>query len=84
MLDELTLETIRLYLLRLSELRNGGGQHASYPAINAFLVQFWDEYDLPTHNPIFKVAPPKLSRDVRTGVLVADIQAMVEAGWAIN
>lgn len=79
MLDDLTPETIRLYLVELSERRNGGGCHAAYRSIRALLLWAWDEYDYPTRNPISKVAAPKRRRDVLPGVPLDDVQALVGA-----
>jgi len=79
MLDDLTPELIRLYLVGLSERRNGGGCHAAYRAIRAFLLWAWDEYDFPTRNPIGKVNAPKRSKDVLPGIPLDDVQAMVAA-----
>jgi len=79
MLDELNAELIRLYLVGLSQKRNGGGCHAAYRAIRAFLLWAWDEYDLPTRNPIDKVNAPKRSKDVIPGIPLEDVHAMVDA-----
>lgn len=75
--SELTAETIRLYLLALSERRNGGGCHAAYRAIKAWLRWAWDELELTVRNPIERVAAPKRRSDPLPGVGAADIQALV-------
>lgn len=46
MLQDLTADDIRRYLVVLSEKRNGGGCHAAYRAIRALLVWAWEEYDM--------------------------------------
>ncbi|MDI6694803.1 MAG: tyrosine-type recombinase/integrase [Anaerolineales bacterium] len=76
-LSELTPETIRLYLLHLSERRNGGGCHAAYRCIRALLRWAWDEYDLPGRNPITRVSAPKRRTDVLPGVSLVDVQALI-------
>lgn len=78
-LEELSPDVIRLYLVSLGERRNGGGQHAAYRVIRAWLRFAWEEYDLQTRNPIERVKPPKRNTQARPGVEVSDVQKLIDA-----
>lgn len=78
-LDDLSSDAIRLYLVELSERRNGGGCHAAYRAIKAWLRWTWEELDLSGRNPIDRVEPPKYKDDPLPGISLADVRAMVES-----
>lgn len=77
--SDITPEVIRLYLANLAEKRNGGGQHAAYRAVRAFLRWAWEEFDFQTRNPITRVEAPKRKTDPLPGVAVDDVLRMVEA-----
>jgi integrase/recombinase XerD len=79
MLNELTPDTIRRYLLDLSEHRNAGGCHASYRVIKTFLRWAWDEFELEGRNPITRVEAPKINAQPLPGIPVNDIQRMIAA-----
>ena len=59
-LDGVRATDLRRWLLDLSERRNPGGVHASFRALRAFFGWAWVEYEYTTHNPMAKVAPPRV------------------------
>ncbi len=77
-LNELTPETIRLYLLSLRERRNPGGIHVAFRAIRSWLNWSWMEYEPDWKNPILKIEPPKLNNQPLPGLPEADFWRMVE------
>lgn len=70
---------LREYLTRVGEIRNPGGVHATFRAIRAFLNWVWLEYDIPTRNPITRVAPPKVSRQPLPGIQPDTINSLLKA-----
>lgn len=79
MLDELTTDVIRKYLLSLQERRNPGGQFAGYRVIRT-LTYWWErETDDDYRSPIRKVKPPKVNQQPLPGVKPDAIQALLDA-----
>ena len=77
-IGEITSDTIRKYLLKLSASRNGGGCHAAFRSIKAFLNWFENEYEPENwKNPIRKVKPPENKIRPLPGVSIPDIQKMI-------
>jgi len=79
MIQELTADQIRKYLLYLQEFRNPGGQHGGYRVIRAMLY-FWErETDDDYKSPIRKVRPPKVNNQPLPGVTLDQINLLVES-----
>ena len=79
MMDELTPDTIRRYLLALSERRNSGGCHAAYRAIKALLNWFDFEYEpVGWKNPMRKVQSPELKTKPQPGISIPDFQKLLD------
>jgi integrase/recombinase XerD len=77
---EITADILRGYLLHLeAQGANPGGRHAKYRAVRVFLL-WWQRETEPEDytNPITKVKPPKVARELIDAVPVADIQAMIK------
>lgn len=55
---DVTPNTIRRWLLQLSQTRNPGSVHVSYRVLKTFFRWCWLEYDIESPNPIAKVKPP--------------------------
>ncbi|NMB67823.1 MAG: tyrosine-type recombinase/integrase [Chloroflexi bacterium] len=79
MLDELTADNIRKYLLSLQERRNPGGQFAGYRVIRTFTYWWERETDGDYRSPIRKVKPPKVNPQPLPGVKIDAIQELLEA-----
>jgi integrase/recombinase XerD len=78
-IDQLTPESIRLYMLYLSESNhNAGGIHAKYRSIRAFLRWYQIELDPPNFaNPLRKVKPPRVDIEPLDPVSIEHINAML-------
>jgi len=79
MLDALTADVIRKYLLSLQERRNPGGQFAGYRVIRTFTYWWERETDGDYRSPIRKVKPPKVNQQPLPGVKMDAIQSMLDA-----
>ena len=79
-IEDLSPDHIRSYLLYLREVRNRnqGGIHSMYRSIRAFLNFTWDEFELDIPNPIKKVTPPKLIREIKPGVTLDVVDKLLE------
>jgi hypothetical protein len=68
--DQLTPETMRLYLVKLSEDgKSDGGVHAVYRTLRAFLNWYQAEYEPAAwRNPLQNVKPPKVGIEPLTPV----------------
>lgn len=75
--EAISPDNIRHWLIELSERRNGGGMHASYRSIRAFLNWAWREYDLESANPVTKVDAPKVSSELLDPLGMSDLRAML-------
>lgn len=78
MLNEITPDAIRHYLLALSQRRNSGGCHAAFRAIRAYLNWIWDEFDLTVNNPIKKVRPPENRKPPSPGISIENVEKMIQ------
>ena len=76
LIQDITPDLIRTWLLQLRETHNPGGVAARYRALRAFLNWWQEETDMPT-NPIAKVRPPKVERPLIEGASLDDIRAML-------
>lgn len=77
---DITADTMRAYLLQLEAAgHNPGGRHAKYRAVRAFL-RWWEREAEPEDwsNPLAKVRPPKIARDLIEPVPLTDIEAMIK------
>lgn len=80
MLDEISPEIIRAYLLSLNNTRNAGGIHASFRALRAFFLWFENEFEPDNwKNPIRKVKAPKVNKSILAGVEIETIKKMIKA-----
>lgn len=80
LVDQITTDHIRQYLIQLSTHRSPHGVHASFRAIKAFFTWYTDELDDPAwRNPMKKVAPPKINTDPLPGVTPLQVQALITA-----
>ncbi len=76
---EITAALLRDYLLQLEAAgHNPGGRRSKYIAVRVFL-SWWEREAEPEGwtNPIAKVKPPKITRDVIAGARMEDIKAML-------
>jgi integrase/recombinase XerD len=79
MLEDVTTEVVRQYLLVLGNTRNPGGIHAAFRAIRAFFLWYEDEFEPENwKNPVRKVRGPKVPKNPLEGVHVDTIRAMIE------
>lgn len=84
MLEELTADNIRKYLLSLQSRRNAGGQFAAYRVIRTFTFWWEKETDGEYHSPIRKVKPPKVNQQPLPGVKLDEIHVLLKACTGSN
>jgi integrase/recombinase XerD len=76
---QLTPDTLRRFILHLQESHNGGGVHAFYRALRAFLL-WWEEEVEPEgwKNPIRKVKAPKVEQEAIEPVAIDTVQKLID------
>ena len=75
--EAISPDHIRRWLIALSAYRNGGGMHASFRVIRAFLNWSWREYDIESPNPIDKVDAPKRGDQLLEPLPIEDLRALL-------
>lgn len=75
----LTPETIRGYLVELSNRRNPGGCQVSFRVIKTFLRWTWEEFDFDSRCPIDRVNAPRVNNQPLPGIGLDEIRSMLAA-----
>jgi site-specific recombinase XerD len=78
LVQEVSPDYLRRYLLALSESHNPGGVHAAYRTLRAFFRWLVNEEVLPPEwkNPMLKVKPPKVAIEPLEPVSIEDVRAL--------
>jgi site-specific recombinase XerD len=77
--ENITADLLRQYLISLEGKHNAGGKHARYRAVKVFMLWFEREMEPEDwSNPIHKVKPPKVSKDVIEGASIEQIRKMID------
>lgn len=78
--DQITTEVIRNYLLHLeTKGHNPGGVHGYFRVLRAFMRWLWDDYDIPTRNPIDKIKCKNRPPTPIEGITMDEVQSCMEA-----
>jgi integrase/recombinase XerC/integrase/recombinase XerD len=78
LIEDITAEDIREYLIHQGGTRNANGVHCSFRAVKAWLNWWGIELDDDTwRNPIRKISPPKISSEPLPGVPMDHIHALL-------
>jgi site-specific recombinase XerD len=73
----ITPGALRRWMLRLGETRAPGGVHVNYRAVKTFLRWVWREHELEARNPIARLQPPRLPKELLQPVALDDLRAML-------
>ncbi|MBN1372664.1 MAG: tyrosine-type recombinase/integrase [Anaerolineaceae bacterium] len=79
MIEEMTADVIRKYMLSLKEHRNPGGQFAGYRVLRQMTYWWERETDDQYKSPIRKVKPPKVNSQPLPGIKQEEIQTLLKA-----
>lgn len=76
--EDITPTHIRAYLIQLGKTRSPGGVHCAFRSIRAFLNWYGEEYEPENwKNPIRKVQAPKVAKELKDPIPLADVQALL-------
>lgn len=84
MMNELTADIIRKYLLFLQQSRNPGGQHSAFRVIRALCYWWEKETDDEYRSPIRKIKPPKVTNQPINGITLQQINLLLGSCQGIN
>jgi site-specific recombinase XerD len=81
LLQDISVDFLRQYLLLYSESHNPGGVHAIFRTLRAFFRWLEFEEVMPDEwkNPIHKVKSPKVPREPIQPVSLEDVQALIDS-----
>jgi len=78
-IDDLTADTIRLYILELSKRRKARSVHIFYRILRTFTYWYERETDNEYKSPIRKIPPPKIPSGLIQGVSPETLQLLIKA-----
>ena len=81
LIQEISADFLRRYLLAYSESHNPGGTHAAFRTLRVFFRWLEFEEVMPPDwiNPIHKVRAPKVSKEPINPVALEDVQALIDS-----
>lgn len=79
LIQDVSPEFLRRYVLGLSETHNPGGVHAAYRTLRAFFRWLMNEEVMPPEwkNPMLKVKPPKVAIEPLEPISMEDVRTLI-------
>ena len=80
LIQEISADFLRQYLLKCAEDHNPGGVHACFRSLRVFFrwLEFEEVMPAEWKNPIHKVKAPKVPREIINPIALDDVQALID------
>jgi len=80
LIQDISADFLRQYLLKYSESHNPGGVHAAFQSIRVFFrwLEFEEVMAPEWKNPIRKVKAPKVPKEIINPIELRDVQALID------